>query len=355
LESREGRAVEKAELATLREQLRAYSEVERELDAAVRSVADSPPEVSNVEGRSDALILGTTLASAPSSAQRRIQQSLILAQEVQRHAREAARARAAENLAQDEIVKLKEELQNARSEVRYSSEPQSYLIDLLREKDGEISALKKEQRNFERDLEKARRHAERSDSLRMEAEEDMRRLLAHREHVAFLQGRLPQDEHAHLGRTAQALSQPSRAEQRGRKPTQTMHGGQYQLKTRGLSEALKTGPAWYQRLKSKAATPSALEFQDPNPDRPSHSQAQSQVRVGNRTSNSQTSDPETSRNRDSVALPREPVASVVDPPTGRSGWREVEFESPDLPREVVIAPATEAAAWHEGGEEGVAT
>merc|ERR1740120_667605 len=61
VQHREGRAAERAELASLREQLHGYVEVERELDAAIRDCADegSPASVD------EALLIGTTLASAP--------------------------------------------------------------------------------------------------------------------------------------------------------------------------------------------------------------------------------------------------------------------------------------------------
>merc|ERR1711957_1070948 len=92
---KEGRAEDRAELASLREQLHGYIDVENHLDAAIRACAEGPSarlaglgersdDMDGVQSVDQAVLLGTTLASAPSSAQRRIQQSLLLAQELQK-------------------------------------------------------------------------------------------------------------------------------------------------------------------------------------------------------------------------------------------------------------------------------
>eukprot|EP00434_Breviolum_minutum_P027559 symbB.v1.2.024376.t1/scaffold2304.1/size82843/2 len=87
LQYKEGRASERAELMTLREQMKGYMTLEKDLDATIRNCAEAP----TVDAQ-EALLIGTTLGSAPASAQRRIQQSLLLAQELQKKNREARMA-----------------------------------------------------------------------------------------------------------------------------------------------------------------------------------------------------------------------------------------------------------------------
>merc|ERR1719456_2207705 len=140
VQHREGRATERAELASLKEQLKGYVEVERELDAAIRacsgvqnvlpngSVGDALPPQSIDE----ALLIGTTLGGAPTSAQRRIQQSLLLAQEVQRRTREMLECRGQLRESEAEIETLREELEASKREHHYASQPQAYLLEALR-------------------------------------------------------------------------------------------------------------------------------------------------------------------------------------------------------------------------------
>merc|ERR1711865_403818 len=131
----------------LKEQLKGYMEVERELDAAIRGcsgiqgsavgTADTLPPQSIDE----ALLLGTTLGGAPTSSQRRIQQSLLLAQEVQRRTREIVECRTHIRELDAENERLTEDLAATKREHRYASEPQAYLLEALRRREQEVSDL----------------------------------------------------------------------------------------------------------------------------------------------------------------------------------------------------------------------
>jgi len=256
---REGRAAERAELASLREQLRGYVDLERELDSAIRACAEGPGSQAltlQPAGMSkawigssvtetdvgEALLIGTTLASAPASAQRRIQQSLVLAQELQRRTREALAAKAGLSDAESEIARLEQELEAARREARgaASSEPQAYLLSSLREREAEALRLRRELRTCSAELDRSRQQAERAQSARLSAEEDLRKLLAQRQHLdglrtllvsEALQTTVVRDSHC-------APPDVARAEHRGRAPTQQPP------KAAG-------GPAWLQRLQTK--------------------------------------------------------------------------------------------------------
>ena len=184
LQYKEGRASERAELASLREQMKGYLALERDLDAAIAGCADAPL-ASSVDAQ-EALLIGTTLGSAPASAQRRIQQSLLLAQELQRRSRELRQQTAASEEAQKEISRLKQELDMAQLQARAtgSSEPQAYLQNSLRECQAEVSRVKLELKSCKQDLLLAQQRAEGAQRARLQVEEDMRKLLSSRD---FLQ------------------------------------------------------------------------------------------------------------------------------------------------------------------------
>ena len=184
LQYKEGRASERAELASLREQMRGYLDLERDLDAAIAGCADAPL-ASSVDAQ-EALLIGTTLGSAPASAQRRIQQSLLLAQELQRRSRELRQQTAASEEAQKEIARLKQDLDTARLQARAAgcSEPQAYLQGSLRDCQAEASRLKLELKSCKQDLMQAQQRAEHAQRARLQVEADMRKLLSSRD---FLQ------------------------------------------------------------------------------------------------------------------------------------------------------------------------
>ena len=76
--AREGTAELRAELAVAKERLANYDMIEKELDQAIMGAAqDAGPEADGTNAIGNALI--QTITSAPTTAKRRIQQSLLLA------------------------------------------------------------------------------------------------------------------------------------------------------------------------------------------------------------------------------------------------------------------------------------
>lgn len=247
VQHREGRASERAELGSLKEQLQGYKELEKELDAAIRSCAEGPSGALRAaipEGADagELLLIGTTLASAPASAQRRIQQSLLLAQELQRRTRELTLAKTSLSDAESQISRLEQELEAAARETSAAvkSEPQVYLLSSLRERDAEAIRLRRELRSCNAELERWQQQAERAQAGRMRAEADLRKLLQQRQHldglVSILQTETKSPEEA-LGEEG---PMPARAEHRGRAPSQQPQGS-----------AAGAGPAWLQKLRAK--------------------------------------------------------------------------------------------------------
>eukprot|EP00929_Paragymnodinium_shiwhaense_P001041 TRINITY_DN101266_c0_g1_i1.p1 TRINITY_DN101266_c0_g1~~TRINITY_DN101266_c0_g1_i1.p1 ORF type:complete len:810 (-),score=185.81 TRINITY_DN101266_c0_g1_i1:220-2649(-) len=249
VEHREGRAADRAELTSLREQLKGYSEVEKELDAAIRACADGKPRTDTggqaepqPQSVDEALLLGTTLASAPTSSQRRIQQSLLLAQELQRRTRELSAARVALTKADEDVDRLRQDLEVTRKELSYSSEPQAYLLEALRRREHEVMELNRRVRSQEVDLERSRQQVESAMAKRLDTEEDLKQLLCQREHLDSLCAVLGSGAMSEGGPVQSAFAPlASAAEHRGRAPNQQR------------AQPGDGHRAWFQRLKSKAA------------------------------------------------------------------------------------------------------
>jgi hypothetical protein len=266
VQHRESRAGERAELASLKEQLRGYMDVERELDASIRACSGMQGGASGAgtcdtlppQSIDEALLLGTTLGGAPTSAQRRIQQSLLLAQEVQRRTRELVECRAQLREADAETERLSDELGAAKREQHYSSEPQAYLLEALRRREQEVLDLKRSSRDYEAELERSRKQAEQAVSARLRVEEDLKQLLAQRQNLASLQAVLGcgseyteiVEKLPHPVQGGQGTLDVLGARARGRAPSQQ------QVPRSPAGDATdQTCPAWFQRLRKRLDKP----------------------------------------------------------------------------------------------------
>jgi len=255
VQHREGRATERAELASLKEQLKGYIEVERELDSAIRGCTGTEA-VSPPQSIDEALLLGATLGGAPTSGQRRIQQSLLLAQEVQRRAREVFQCRTALQDVQAENEKLREELESSRREQHYATEPQAYLMEALHRREHEVLDLKRHVREKDAEIERSRKQIEHAVTARLQVEDDLKQLLNQRHLLDNLKVVLgcegTSTSTLHAERPAQEISETvgARAEHRGRAPSQMPHA--YQQSPRRITvDVEKDGPMWFRRLQSR--------------------------------------------------------------------------------------------------------
>jgi hypothetical protein len=260
VQHREGRAADRAELSSLKGQLGAYVEIERELDAAIRASAEGPTIGGSASAQSidEALLLGTTLASAPSSAQRRIQQSLILAQEVQRRTLELGKLRAAYQEREVEIERLRQDLAVARKELEYSSEPQARILEVLRNREHELLDLKRKMKVQSSELEKSRQQMENAVAGKLQIEDDLKRLLAQREHLQGLRALIGGEEKPSaaaaesLAVAAASVRAEHRAEHRGRAPSQQQAAARQHQQQSPSTLA----PTWLSKLRGNVSAAS---------------------------------------------------------------------------------------------------
>ncbi|CAD7950894.1 unnamed protein product [Amoebophrya sp. A25] len=185
------------ENVTLKEQLKSYTDMELELNGALKDISEyRDPAIGNAVPSSveDALILGATLSGAPSQARRRIQESLLLAQQLQRKGKELADARGELEVEREKVRALQKAKMLAEQAKEWHDEPRHYLVEQLREKEGEILDLRRSQELLEREYETLKdRFVELQDRGR-ETEADLKAILTQREQLEYLKQQAPQRE-----------------------------------------------------------------------------------------------------------------------------------------------------------------
>lgn len=144
---------------------------------------------------------------------------------------------------------LRQDLAVARKELQYSTEPQAYLLEALRTKEHELLDLRRMTKSQESELQRSRQQAENAISSKLLIEEDLKKLLAQREHLESLRAVLGCDARSGAVGAEPALRAEHRAEHRGRAPSQQQPSGRQQTPA--------VGKPWHQKLREKnqAASP----------------------------------------------------------------------------------------------------
>merc|ERR1711924_135916 len=128
--------------------------------------------------------------------------------------------------AQAETDRLREELEAARREQHYASEPQAYLLEALRRREHEVLDLRRSLREQSSELERCRVQVEEAVAKRLQVEEDLKGLLTQRQHLENLQAVLSHEDVVgkrfppNLGGHDVVDTLGPRAENRGRAPSQ---------------------------------------------------------------------------------------------------------------------------------------
>ncbi|KAL4511807.1 hypothetical protein ABPG72_012652 [Tetrahymena utriculariae] len=171
----------KAELAVSKEQLRNYELMEKEIDDAVMGLAGSsnPHDPDNIYMQ--------TIQSAPTSNKRRIRQAINLAQRLQAKQKETELLQSQLKLKTEELEKTSEELRITRELVDRSSQPYSFVISQIEEKEKEILQYKQSLKKSDQDYQniKAEYNVLREQYERVEG--DVKKLLIRRENIQNIQ------------------------------------------------------------------------------------------------------------------------------------------------------------------------
>lgn len=153
-----------AEVETTRARLRAYEEVEAEVDRAIVEGGQVPEEAAQ---RASAE-LAALARGAPTPAHHRIQQAVLLARRATRAEDELKRCRKALNEAEERAKEAEERAAQAEERAGSASQPHSYLIDALRTRESEAREAQRRAKQAESALATEREALRRAEA---EAEE----------------------------------------------------------------------------------------------------------------------------------------------------------------------------------------
>jgi progesterone-induced-blocking factor 1 len=188
------------------DKLGSYERVEKELDEVVLQAA----EVSDESEAERVLFSYGYGASVPSTAKRRLQQSVHLAQRVLHLERANTTLKQESDTAQARNQHLKDELAESQQLLNESRQPYSYLIETMQSRDKQISAQKEKIRALEEDV--RRLTVDRSELIKSKnlMSADLERLLNQREEMAMMRQLLGslQKQRSHPSRSTGDQSMP---------------------------------------------------------------------------------------------------------------------------------------------------
>ncbi|XP_061083215.1 progesterone-induced-blocking factor 1 isoform X1 [Conger conger] len=239
-----------AESSERHARLQTYEQLERELDDVTVQAA----EVENEEEAERVLFAYGYGANVPTTAKRRLKQSVHLARRIlQLEKQNTLLSRDLERQTAH-CGQISEELEAANQLLQQAQQPYSYLIDSVQQRDGQISALKQHVSQLEEDVRSLKRENTTLLQVKNNMTADLERLLNHREELSVMKQVLIS---MHSGRNGESLAPPrleatsgtavyapkgsvrwAEAEEQGPKPKPTVFTN-------------KEVPDWYKKLKQK--------------------------------------------------------------------------------------------------------
>jgi progesterone-induced-blocking factor 1 len=152
--SRQGGSETKAELAVCKERLANYEMIEKELDNAIMNVANG--EEANEVGSA----LVSTITSAPTTAKRRIQQSLLLANRLQAKQKELEGVQAELKELKDKCEAMEGHAKLQKRLMDKTNQPYSYMIKDVEKAEKELFHATKKIKQQEEIIMKVKRDNE---------------------------------------------------------------------------------------------------------------------------------------------------------------------------------------------------
>ncbi|PIK46344.1 putative progesterone-induced-blocking factor 1 isoform X1 [Apostichopus japonicus] len=171
-----------AETGDYRSRLDVYHKLEEELDDVVMQAADAGDE-SEAERVLFSYGYG---ANVPTTAKRRLQNSVHLARRVLHVEKLNSSLTKELNTTMQQLQQIGEELSSATSLLDQAQQPYNYLIDTIRSRDQQISKQKKHINALTEDVKKLKQEQERLVSFNNQMSADLERLLNQREQMAVM-------------------------------------------------------------------------------------------------------------------------------------------------------------------------
>ncbi|XP_060895957.1 progesterone-induced-blocking factor 1 [Labrus mixtus] len=162
--------------------LETYEKLEQELDQVTMQAA----EIENEEEAERVLFSYGYGANVPTTAKRRLKQSVHLARRVLQLERQNTSLRRELDTHKSQTGQISEELLAANQLLQQTQQPYSYLIETVRQRDAQISALKERVTSLEDDVSSLRKERTALLQVKNNMAADLERLLNHREELAVM-------------------------------------------------------------------------------------------------------------------------------------------------------------------------
>ena len=183
--ARQGSSEIKAELAVAKERLANYEMIEKELDSAIMNVAgDASIDNDGTNSIGNALI--QTITQAPTTAKRRIQQSLLLANRLQTKQKELETVQKELTAANTKIENLEADVKLNQRLVQRTNQPQSYMIADIERAEKELDFANRKIKQLDDINKKVKHENETLKNQKKGLADDLQKLMAKRQDIENL-------------------------------------------------------------------------------------------------------------------------------------------------------------------------
>ena len=169
----------------LKERLKNYEQIEKELDQAIIQASEGGATTSEL-GQA----LANTIAHAPTTAKRRIQQSLILSNKLLSKQKELDTLNEKLKEKDQEIEKQAEEIKMYKRLNEKTSQPYSYLATGIEKAEKELYLAEKENKNKDQIIQNFKKEIEVLRNSKKQLEQDLNKILSKRQNIETLQATL---------------------------------------------------------------------------------------------------------------------------------------------------------------------
>ncbi|XP_030012559.1 progesterone-induced-blocking factor 1 [Sphaeramia orbicularis] len=251
--SSEKRAAElQAQNAEQASRLETYEKLEQELDQVTMQAA----EIEDEEEAERVLFSYGYGANVPTTAKRRLKQSVHLARRVLQLERQNTSLRRDLDRHKSQTGQISEELLAANQLLQQTQQPYSYLIDTVRQRDAQISSLKERVVSLEDDVSSLRKERATLQQVKNNMAADLERLLNHREELAVMKQvlismRSRQGDDLNLSETDKSRVRSSGTGKHQSKHLSRTTEEESPNKPKPTVFTKKEAPGWYPKLRQK--------------------------------------------------------------------------------------------------------
>ncbi|XP_015240669.1 PREDICTED: progesterone-induced-blocking factor 1 [Cyprinodon variegatus] len=232
--------------------LETYEKMEQELDQVTMQAA----EIENEEEAERILFSYGYGANVPTTAKRRLKQSVHLARRVLQLERQNTSLRRDLDRHQSQTGQMSQELSAANQLLQQTQQPYSFLIQTVRERDAQLSALKERLSSLEEEVSSLRKERNALQQVKNDMAADLERLLNNREELAMMKQTLismqsRKGKGLDLFETGNSATRTSRTA--GQQSKRVSRTDEEESSNKPKPTVFTKGevPDWYQRAKQK--------------------------------------------------------------------------------------------------------